>query len=462
MNGPQDPRLPFLGLGNEQALEAMAEALPDGMFVTDLEGHITYWNRAAERITGYSRDDALGRSCALFTGDIESGCLCGTGPLRCGVAAQGKSTKSCIMRKRDGRAIPIVKNALPLYSPDGECIGAIENFTEVPLRGAPPPAGACPDGAGDLCRLVGAHPAMVSLFRVVQLVARSNATVMVLGESGTGKELVAEAIHKMSPRSRGPFVRVSCSALNESLLESELFGHVKGAFTGAVRDRRGRFEEADKGTLLLDEIGDVSPVVQVKLLRVIQQREVERVGDSSPVPVDVRLVCATHRDLKALVAEGKFRADLYFRLNVFPVRVPPLRERIDDLPRLAAHLLLAHGSPPLATGALEVLSAYHWPGNVRELENVLEYASLRAEGGEIRSEHLPDELHLGPRVPHQGSGRHDADAIRAALEGAGWNRAAAARKLGISRVTLWKKMKRFGIAEAGAGPGSGEEPDAGA
>jgi transcriptional regulator with GAF, ATPase, and Fis domain len=255
-------------------------------------------------------------------------------------------------------------------------------------------------------------------------------------------------------------VRVSCSALNENLLESELFGHVKGAFTGALRDRRGRFQEAHGGTLLLDEIGDISPTVQVKLLRVIEQREIERVGDSVPIKVDVRLLCATHRNLKAMVAEGRFRADLYFRLAVFPLRVPPLREHLDDLPLLAESWLsrLSEGGQRpsgLAADAHEALRAYPWPGNVRELQNVLEFAALRAGAGPIRRAHLPEEL-LRPEVaapePQPGNARRDPlhrrptelgrEELLRMVEHCGGNRAEAARRLGISRVTLWKRLKQ--------------------
>jgi two-component system, NtrC family, response regulator HydG len=292
-------------------------------------------------------------------------------------------------------------------------------------------------------------------------VARSNATVMILGESGSGKECVAEAIHQGSKRAAGPFVRVSCSALNENLLESELFGHVRGAFTGALRDRRGRIQEADGGTLLLDEIGDISPTVQLKLLRVIEQRVIERVGESVPIDVDVRLLCATHRDLKAMVAEGRFRADLYFRLAVFPLRVPSLREHLEDLELIAGSWLRRHagatgeGPKALSAAALARLRAHPWPGNVRELQNVLEFAWLRAPGALIEEAHLPEELRhaaaspaaaAAPAAP-RGRGALERADVLGALEAAGGTRAEAARRLGISRVTLWKRLKEYGSSD---------------
>jgi PAS domain S-box-containing protein len=467
------PSLPFLGLGSEANLRALADALPDGLFTTDAEGTVTFWNRAAERITGWSKEEALGKSCSLLAGDAERGCSCGVGPLRCGLASSSRSSKVCTVRTKDGRLVLIVKNAVPLLADDGRPVGALESFTEAgaaELREGPAAACGTPEplADGDFLGLVGRDPAMRELYRTIELVARSASTVMILGESGAGKERVAEAIHRASPRAAGPFVRVSCSALNENLLESELFGHVKGAFTGALRDRRGRFQEAHGGTLLLDEIGDVSPLVQLKLLRVIEQREIERVGDSQPVKVDVRLVCATHRELRQLVAEGRFRADLYFRLAVFPLRVPALREHPDDLPLLAARFLARLGAagaaPALGADALRALRAHAWPGNVRELQNVLEYAALRAAGGEIRAHHLPADVGAAPRSPAAPTDAAEARAAEErrrlveALERSGWNRTRAAQALGVSRVTLWKRIKRHGVSA----PGGGERDEGGA
>jgi len=271
---------------------------------------------------------------------------------------------------------------------------------------------------------------------------------------------VAEAIHRGSKRAGGPFVRVSCSALNENLLESELFGHVKGAFTGALRDRRGRFQDAHGGTLLLDEIGDISPTVQVKLLRVIEQREIERVGDSAPIKVDVRLLCATHRNLKSMVEAGRFRADLYFRLAVFPLRVPSLREHDEDVSLLADAWMDRHaatgGERPrgISPAVLERLRAYSWPGNVRELQNVLEFAALRACGGAIEEAHLPDTVRQAAPVAVQGRTalKLDREQVLGVLAEAGGNRAEAARRLGISRVTLWKRLKLYGLDESDAAP----------
>ncbi|ABS24306.1 sigma-54-dependent Fis family transcriptional regulator [Anaeromyxobacter sp. Fw109-5] len=467
------PSLPYLGLGSAESLQQVADAFPDGVFTTDRDGVITYWNPAAGAITGYSAAEAIGRTCALLAGDMGRGCMCGGGPVRCGISDRGKSSKCCSIRTKDGRERLIVKNAVAFHGPDGTVAGALESFTDVtdlsvgaipwesacalpaPSAGVAAAAEAAPPES-ECAGLLGCHPVMRELYRMIALVARSDATVMILGESGVGKERVAEAIHRQSRRAAGPLVRVSCSALNENLLESELFGHVKGAFTGALRDRRGRFQEAHGGTLLLDEIGDISPAVQVKLLRVIEQRVVERVGDSQPLPVDVRLLCATHRDLKQLVTDGRFRADLYFRLAVFPLRVPPLRERAEDVALLSEGFLARLGAPPPSPEASRLLAAYAWPGNVRELQNVLEYAALQAGGAPISPAHLPAEIRgAAPPTPERAA--PDRSAIVEALIRTGWNRARAADVLGISRVTLWKRMKRLGVV--GPGPmASGREP----
>lgn len=450
-------QLAYLGLGGESALHTLADVLPHAVFTTDLQGRITFWNPMAERLTGWTRQEALGQDCSILAGDSVHGCVCADGPLRCGLAANGRSSKCCVARTKSGEALVIVKNAVPLTALDGRVIGALECFTDargaVNVASAAAREGSRSSDTADFFGLIGRAPAMLELYRTIELVAHSPSTVLVVGESGCGKERIAEAIHALSPRARGPFVRVSCAALNENLLESELFGHVKGAFTGAIRDRRGRFEEAQGGTLLLDEIGDISPLVQLKLLRVIEQREVERVGDSTPIPVDVRLVCATHRELKALVADGRFRADLYFRLAVFPLRIPPLRERTSDLPRLCAHVLGRMSglgrAPTLSAQTTEVLARYPWPGNVRELQNALEYAVLRSAGGVIEPRHLPEDLGIAATVEAAFASASPQtpgpDTLRELLERHGWNRTAAARTLGVSRVTLWKRLKQHGL-----------------
>ncbi|MEX2282840.1 MAG: sigma-54 dependent transcriptional regulator [Gemmatimonadota bacterium] len=299
--------------------------------------------------------------------------------------------------------------------------------------------------------LIGRSAALQTVREAIQLVAPSEATVLITGETGTGKELVARAIHNFSARARGPFIAVNCAALAESLLESELFGHVRGAFTGAVRDHAGLFQAAHGGTILLDEIGDISPAMQHRLLRVVQERELLPVGGTTAVKVDVRILATTNRDLRAEVARGRFREDLYYRLKVFQIELPPLRERSHDVPLIVKHWLDTRaagvGCSPFA---MRLLQAYAWPGNVRELLAVLESTAIRAAGTSIQAQHLPPEIRQASGSAHRepnAAARTQADAaeIRDALEQANGVRARAAELLGVGRTTLWRRMKELGI-----------------
>jgi two-component system response regulator HydG len=306
--------------------------------------------------------------------------------------------------------------------------------------------------------IVGRSQALREVLERVVRVAPSDATVLVSGESGTGKELVARALHAAGRRAARPFVPVNCAAITETLLESELFGHAKGAFTGAVRARRGLFEEASGGTLFIDEIGETTPNFQAKLLRALQEGEIRRVGESNPVKVDVRVVAATNQDLKKAIAEKRFREDLFYRLNVVPLRIPPLRERPEDIPLLAAHFLGRYNQRTgerkvLTPEALQRLTAHPWPGNVRELENMVEQAAALSAGPEIRATDIAFEAPGGPEAaaPTLAASVEAAErrAIQAALARAGGDLSRVARELGISATTLWRKMKRLGV-EAGA------------
>ena len=296
--------------------------------------------------------------------------------------------------------------------------------------------------------------------RVLDLMVRvapTGATVLIRGESGSGKELVAKAIHHASPRVRGPFVAVNCGAVPETLLESELFGHVKGAFTGATGARKGLFEEAHQGTLFLDEIGEMTPALQVKLLRALQDGEIRPVGATQPITVDVRVLAATHRDLERMIQEGTFREDLFYRLNVIALLLPPLRERREDIPALAAHFLDRHGTKlgrqlRLSADALDRLLAYPWPGNVRELENAMERTAILSRGDTVGCDDLPPHvaagtgLGLAPALPPQHTlAEVDRLHILQTLERYGWNHSRAAEALGIGRTTLWRKLKEYGL-----------------
>jgi len=335
--------------------------------------------------------------------------------------------------------------------------------------------------------IIGASPAMEAVYRVTRRVARTNASVLLLGETGTGKELIANAIHKLSARSSGPFVKVNCGALSESLLESELFGHVRGAFTGAVNNRTGRFEAAHTGTIFLDEINSTTLHLQVKLLRVLQEREFERVGDTTTIRVDTRVIAASNRNLADEVASQRFREDLYWRLNVVPIMIPPLRKRREDIRALVAHFLSWYSEANdkyvvhIQHQAMDALQAYDWPGNVRELQNYVERAVVMAEGDELTVELLPETvLHPQPRRAtrdgqidfpmmvrdvvqvglatagpkaenvHERIVNHvEKEVIAQVLEACGGTQTKAATRLGINRNTLHKKLKDYNLDASG-------------
>jgi two-component system response regulator AtoC len=318
--------------------------------------------------------------------------------------------------------------------------------------------------------ILGKSKPMQDLFALIRKVAGSRTTVLVQGRSGTGKELVAKAIHYNSPRRDHPLVTINCSAIPRDLLESELFGHVKGAFTGAIAHKRGLFEESDGGSLFLDEIGELNPELQVKLLRVIQEHEIRRVGDTRTISVDVRLIAATNRDLVQAVKEGLFREDLYYRLNVIPITLPDLKDRADDIPLLATHFLTKYGQeadPPIdgiSKEALRLLLEYDWPGNVRELENVIERAVILGRGPQILPEDLPAHLHTHPtRVPYQSKAASahrptledlERDYIATVLLETRWHQLRAAHILGIDRRTLYRKIRTYGLQPATSPKGS--------
>jgi PAS domain S-box-containing protein len=450
-------------------LEAILDAVADGIFTIDERFRITQFNRAAEEITGFSRDEALSMSCLEIFRQILFGQEC----LVCKAIEKEEYVRLVereITRKDDRRRLVLVTTT-PMLDRGGRRAGVVVVFRDIQeLRELTEQA----KGRSSFEGLIGKNHRMRQIYQLIEQVADSTASVLIEGESGTGKELVAKAIHKKNHRANKPFVAVSCAALAESLLESELFGHVKGAFTGAVTAKVGRFELADGGTLFLDEISDISPTIQVKLLRVLQEHTFERVGESRPRTVDVRIIAATNRDLRHLIAEGKFREDLFYRLKVVPVSLPPLRERTDDIPLLVAHFVERFrkdtGKPitGVTPDAMSALLDYPWPGNVRELENAIEHAFVRGAGTEIALAHLPREVRGVPRQPQAGSEIHtrgpeaapdraaptptepsERERIIRALNETGWDRTAAARRLGLSRVTLWRKIREYGIVPRG-------------
>ena len=436
--------------------EAILESISDGVFTVDAQWRVTSFNRAAERITGVSRREAIGRPCA----DVFRSSLCGAACALQKTLQTGRPVigRSAYIINAEGERIPISISTAVLKNRHGDVIGGAETFRDLSELDA---LRRELEGRFKAGGLVSRSPVMQRLFEVLPAIAASPSTVLVQGETGTGKERVARTLHELSPRADAPFVAVNCGALPDTLLESELFGYKAGAFTGAGKDKPGRFALARGGTLFLDEIGEVSPALQVRLLRVLQDRVYEPLGATRSEKADVRIIVATHRDLLARCREGAFREDLYYRINVVRVELPPLRGRMEDLPLLAAQFITRFNRlqdkriEGLAPEALSLLMAHDWPGNVRELENVIERAFVLCSGGRIELPHLPESL-TGPDMRASSAGTRgarlrdardalDAQAIRAALGRSGGRRLAAARALGIHKTTLFRKMRALGI-----------------
>ncbi len=444
--------------------KTIVDTLRDGLLVIDPGGKIISVNPAAEKITGYNSNELIGRSCTVLGC---TGCKIigkGLGVDWCNLFIKGKvEAKRCMLTNKQGRAVHIIKNASVLVDTDGTFIGAVETLTDMSeiVKQQQEIANlkkTCFMNEG-YYGMIGSSPAIQSVFELIDSVAQSEAPVLILGQSGTGKELVARAIHGSSLRHNGPFIKVNCAALNENILESELFGHVKGAFTGADKTRIGRFEAAHRGTILLDEIGDIPLSTQVKLLRVLEEREIERVGDHRPIPVNVRLITSTNKNLEKRVDQGLFREDLFFRINVFPIICPKLSERKEDIPLIVQHFIDHHipiaGKKiiGLTSEAMEKLLEYSWPGNVRELRNAIEYAFVLCPGQWIEKEHLPPKILNSDNsyILYHNKKHLSTDDTRAkeklihVLRKAGGNQSKAAKMLKISRVTMWKRIKKYAI-----------------
>jgi len=447
----------------------LLESMADGVFTLDDKGRITSWNPAMERISGYTAQEAMGKSCMLlnFTSCFSKSCP--TGINECGIHAHGfvVDYRECFLRHKDGHDIPVVKSARLVRDEDNLVKGVVETVTDLTeLEKARRKAEEANRRLGEIHKfdnIIGKGHAMQQVFSAIRAAASSQATILLQGKSGTGKELVAGAIHYNSDRCNMPFVAVSCTALPESLLESELFGHVKGAFTGAVRDRAGRFEEADGGTIFLDAIGEISPFIQVKLLRVLQEREIERVGESKKRKIDIRIIAATNKDLFDLVNNGNFREDLYYRLKVFPINIPPLRKRKEDIPILISHFIDIQNKKTgkqisgVSQSTMRILMDYTWPGNVRELENAIEHAFVLCNAGhmdvfdlpvEIRQfEYQPVPLKAPYLVRDSTSSRKklSREILLEVLHECNWNKAEVGRRVGLSRTAIWKYMKKWDI-----------------
>jgi len=442
--------------------KTIVDTLHDGLMVLGPAGNILAVNPAAEKLTGYSAEELVGTNCRTLNC---TGCdVFGRGPGKdwCKLFVSGEvKAKKCLISDKQRRAVHVVKNASVLKDSEGNILGAVETFTDISqiVRQQQEIASlrkSCHLEEGHH-GLLGESPSMQYLFELIENVSQTDAPVLIHGQSGTGKELVARAIHEESPRNKKPFIKVNCAALNENLLESELFGHEKGAYTGADRTRIGRFEAAHEGTIFLDEIGDIPLSTQVKLLRVLEEKEIERVGNHKPIPVDVRIISASNKDMETMIGEGLFREDLFFRINVFPLNCPSLAERLEDIPPIVKNFIDQNRSKGgkqilgLTPEAMEALLAYPWPGNVRELRNAIEYAFVLCSGDWIGKEHLPPKIATAgkqsPANPAIGSisWEEDRTNLIQTLRRVGGNQSEAARILGVSRVTIWKRIKKYGI-----------------
>ncbi|MCU0610935.1 MAG: sigma 54-interacting transcriptional regulator [Candidatus Eisenbacteria bacterium] len=431
--------------------EAILQSISDGVFTVDPDWIVTSFNRAAEDITGVPRGDAIGRPCA----DVFRSSMCAS---ECALRRTVKSGRPIIGQSgyiidAEGKRIPISVSTAVLRNDEGRVIGGAETFRDLSEIEALREELAGRTRIGDL---VSHSPLMQRVFEVLPAVAASPSTVLILGETGTGKEVVARTIHTLSSRRNGPFVAVNCGALPDTLLESELFGYKAGAFTGATRNKPGRFAMATGGTLFLDEIGHVSTALQVRLLRVLQERVYEPLGATRSETTDARIIVATNADLAADVRAGAFREDLYYRVNVVRIELPPLRRRKEDIPLLVDQFiarfnrLQQRSIAGMTAEALSLLMAHDWPGNVRELENVVERAFVLCNQGPIDIAHLPGDFLGTGVVPPRQSIRAtrdlvEAQTIRRALERNGFNRLATAAELGIHKSTFFRKIKRLGI-----------------
>jgi PAS domain S-box-containing protein len=416
----------------------------------DLDWRVTSFNRAAEDITGIAAEEALGRPCCeVFRANVcDSACV-----LRHTLeTGQPVVHQPVAILRADGREIPISISTALLRNEAGEIIGGVETFRDLSLVEELRKEIHRRYRLGDI---ISKSPLMEEIFALLPEVARTDSTVLIEGESGTGKELVARALHTLSRRAQGPFVALNCGALPDTLLESELFGHTAGAFTDARRDRLGRFALAAKGTLFLDEIGDISPALQVRLLRVLEEKAFMPLGSSRSIKADVRIVTATHKDLAQLVEEGVFRKDLYYRINVVKLSLPRLARRKEDIPLLAEHFIARFNKLQdkkilgLSHDALAIFMNHDWPGNIRELENAIEHAFILCPGGLIQPRHLPEHLRpeaqAGPSLTGLTLEEVEKRALWEALERNAWRRLATARELGIDKNTLRRKIRRFGL-----------------
>ncbi len=442
--------------------KTVVNTLRDGIMIVNTRGAIVSVNQAFAHMTAYARQELIGRTCEILHCESCKEALANREGHWCTLYRLGKTEqRKCRIRRKDGTTVEALKNAAILQDADGNVIGAVEtlaDLSEITEKDNQLEAFRQQLHSEDVFHgIVGGSASMQQVFDMIENAAASDAPVIIYGESGTGKELVSRAIHDIGMRRAKPFVKVNCASLTESLLESELFGHVRGAYTGAYKDRVGRFEMANKGDIFLDEIGDLPIPTQTKLLRVLEEKVLERVGSSTPIATDVRIISATNKDLMQLVEQGDYRKDFYFRINVIPIFLPPLRNRVGDIPLLAERFFqkmrLKNGKPidGISKETMEILVNHNWPGNVRELKGAFEYAFVTCHEKMIQPCHLPETI-LRPKAVQSAPKRNafnvqeiEKQELLEVLERTGGNQSKAAEILGVSRVTIWNRMKRFGI-----------------
>jgi PAS domain S-box-containing protein len=440
----------------ERSLKIILDNLDVGIFTIDRSGHFTFFNTEAEKISGYSRREILGEDCKALFEDEGSQELCF---LKDTIAdGLSRSSRQGKMMTRDGVIIPIRANYMALRNEKGTVVGGLTTFHDLTLVLQ---LNQAMKNRYTFHDMIGKSPRMQHIFEMVNVVAGTDATILIEGATGTGKDLLAKVIHSASQRSDKPFVKVNCAAIPDNLLESEMFGYVKGAFTGAEKDKTGRFQEADGGTIFLDEISELPLALQAKLLRVLEDKEFYRLGSRHTIKVNVRIVSASNRNLEKLVEKRLFREDLYYRLNVFRIELPELKNRTIDLPILIGHILrrlcAARGirPPEVSEKVMEILLNYKYRGNVRELENILEHALIICQEETLQPKHLPEYLQIRHAArkfpstrqvkPENFDDEGERYTIISMLQRYNWNRTKTAKALGMDRTTLWRKIKRFGI-----------------
>jgi PAS domain S-box-containing protein len=459
-------------LEKEKLMIAILDSINDGVLTIDFNMKITSFNRTAEKITGYSSQEAIGKNCMdVFcnVGGARKDCLekC---PMKKTMKYKTPITKKRTIYNKKGDILTVSAKTNLLLDLNDNPIGGVEIFSDVTaFEQLKEKWQGKKYNLGDI---VGKSPRMREIYQLIESISGSLSSVLIQGETGTGKGLIASAIHYRSINHKGPFVQVNCAAIPETLLESELFGHVKGAFTGAIDDRQGRFEQAHRGTLFLDEIGELSSGMQAKLLRVVEEKQFEKVGGSKTIKVDVRIIAATNKNIEQVVRDNQFRRDLFFRLNIIPIKIPTLRERMEDISLLVEHFVekfnykMEKEVKEVAPEVFDIFIRYPWPGNVRELESVIEFAFIQCPDNYLEACYLPPrfrllnekvtDISLSAPAPYETFHFPDIKTVRSnltekerlleALQDCRWNRAKAAQDLNISRTTLWRLMKKYSLA----------------